>query len=156
MKPVLVLLFLIQSIIAFGQTEETQTKKYDFDKDCGDGTQTEMNICYYEATVELSKVMKKKYDCIMAYFDSEIKANSDDPETQAYYIKNKKDLALSQATWEKLKEQDGEFYNGGGGTETPMLISQSIIKDYKDRLSWLDNLIEVEGQGNNNPLMKCE
>lgn len=157
MKQSLILLLFLQSLIAFGQNEQTQTDKYNFDKECHEAdTQTDVNICLYEASVKLSKVVKKKYDCIMAYFESEIKSNSDNPEIQSYFIKNKKDLALSQSTWEKLKEQNGEFYNGGGGTETPMLISQSIIKDYKDRLAWLDNLIEEEGQGKNNPLMKCE
>jgi uncharacterized protein YecT (DUF1311 family) len=103
--------------------------------------------------------MEKKYNCIITYFNSQIKYySSNDNDNQAQYIKMKADLVSSQATWEKLKNQNSDFYSRGkdSGTETPMLISQSIVKDYKDRLMWLDNLIEQEGQGNETQLLKCE
>jgi hypothetical protein len=156
MKPKLILLFLFQSILMNGQTE-MKNDKYNFDKDCFDGDQQDINICYSKAITKFSKVMEKKYNCIISYFDTQIKYYSNnDKEIESEYAKMKAKLISSQNTWEKLKEQNSDFYDGGGGTETPMLIGQSIVKDYKDRLTWLDNLIEEEGQGNEMELLKCE
>ena len=44
----------------------------------------------------------------------------------------------------------------GGGTITPMYVAQSLIKDEKDRLIWLDSIIEEEGQGDETEVLKCE
>lgn len=155
MKAKLIVLFLFRSILVLGQTE-SPNEKYNFDKGCGDGNQQEINICLYNAAIKLSKIAEEKYNCIIAYLDSEIKNSKDDPETEAQYAKMKASLISSQATWKKLKEQNSDFYNSNNGTETPMLMSQSNIKDYKDRLAWLDNLIEQEGQGNKIEILKCE
>jgi hypothetical protein len=51
---------------------------------------------------------------------------------------------------------NASYYESGGGTITPMLSAQSIIKDFRDRLEWLDNLIEEEGQGNQAKVLKCK
>lgn len=157
MKNKLIVLFLFQSILMLAQTQP-KNDKYNFDKDCGDRNQSDMNICLYNATTKLSKIVENKYNCIVTYLDAEIKdsENYPDPEIQAQYIKMKAVLIASQATWENLKKLNSDFYNVNDGTETPMLVSQSIIKDYKDRLAWLDNLIEQEGQGNNVGILKCE
>lgn len=155
MKTKLIVLFLFQSILMLSQTEP-QNDKYNFDKDCGDGNQADINICLYNATTKLSKIVEEKYNCIIAYLDTEIKDSNNDPEIEAQYVKMKASLIASQATWKKLKEQNSDFYRINDGTETPMWVSQSIIKDYKDRLSWLDNLIEYEGQGNEIKILKCE
>ena len=154
MKYILSIIFALQSFLIFGQTKQ-QNDKYNFDKDCGDGSQQAINICLYEATTKLSKIVEKKYNCIIAYLDTEIKKSKNNNEIEAQYVKMKVSLISSQATWKKLKEQNSDFYNVSDGTETPMLVSQSIIKDYKDRLIWLDNLIEVEGQGGTR-ILKCE
>ncbi|MEO8516927.1 MAG: lysozyme inhibitor LprI family protein [Flavobacterium sp.] len=155
MKSILLVLFFFYNILMFSQTE-SQNNKYDFDKKCGDGNQQSINICLSNAITKLSEVMDKKYNYIVAYLNTQIKSYTGDKEIQAAYIKMKANLVTSQATWRKLKDQNAEFYSGGGGTETPMLIGQSIIKDYKDRLIWLDNLIEEEGQGNETKILKSE
>jgi len=154
MKSIIILLIFFQSIYSFSQTEIQN--KYNYDEKCDDGDQQSINICLSNAIKKFALVTDNKYNCIIKYLDAEIKSDENDNEIKSQYIKMKASLISSQTTWEKLKEQNSDFYSGGGGTETPMLIGQSIIKDYKDRLVWLDNLIEYEGQGNETKILKCE
>ena len=64
-------------------------------------------------------------------------------------------MISSQETWRVLKKQNAEFWSDGGGSVTNQYIAESVIKDCKDRLVWLDNVIEEAGQGQTD-ILKCE
>lgn len=156
MKLLISLVFFLQSILIFSQNSETKDK-YNLDNNCYEGTQQDINYCLSKLELKLSKDIQIKYDCIIAYFDLKIKYYTErDTSIATDYIKMKKSITESQATWGKLKMENASFYTGDDGSETPMFIGQSLIKDDLDRLKWMDNLIEEEGQGNETEILKCK
>lgn len=148
--------FLLQCLFATGQNSQT-IEKYNLDQNCYDESgQQEINICYLKAAEKLSEILQTKYDCIMAFLDNRIMDYSNkDTIMVTYYSKMKQNIISSQEIWDKLKKENALFYDGGG-TITPMLIGQSLIRDIKDRLSRLDDYIEYIGQGNDDKILKCE
>ncbi len=148
---------MTQSILLIAQ-DSISYDKYNFDKDCYNGGQQEVNYCLSNVSVKLSKIVQNKYECLIAYFDLKIKKYSSSKDTSivADYIKEKQFLISSQVTWRKLADENASFWEIGGGTITPMYVAQSLIKDEKDRLIWLDSIIEEEGQGDETEVLKCE
>ncbi len=156
-KLLLIISLLLQSIILISQDSIT-IDKYNFDKDCYDGAQQEINYCLSNVSKKLSEIVQKKFECLVSYFDLKINEYSFSKDTSlvADYIKEKQFLTSSQLAWEKLAEENASFWEIGGGTITPMYVAISLIKDKKDRLIWLDSIIEEEGQGDVIVVLKCE
>jgi hypothetical protein len=131
--------------------------KYELDKKCYLLEQQQpLNACLSEKADKLKKIVEEKYNCILNYLQKEIeecaKEKCDDKD---YYTKHKNDLISSQETWRVLKKQNAQFWSDGGGSITNQYIAESVIKDCKDRLVWLDNVIEEAGQGQTD-ILKCE
>jgi len=155
---IFIITFLLQCFWVLGQNSHA-IDKYNFDKDCDQGGQQNINVCYTKAEEKLSKIMEIKYECVTAYFDIQIKKYSSsiaDTSIVANYIKEKQFLISSQTAWRKLADENARFLEIGGGTITPMYVAKSLIKDIKDRLKWLDGVIEEEGQGNEIKVLKCK
>ena len=148
---------MTQSILLIAQ-DSISNDKYNFDKDCYNGGQQDVNYCLSNVSDTLSKIVQLKYECLIAYFDLKIKKHSFSKDTSivADYIKEKQFLVSSQITWRKLADENASFWEIGGGTITPMYVAQSLIKDEKDRLIWLDSIIVEEGQGDETEVLKCE
>ena len=143
-------------VITVGNAQ-IKKSKYDLDKKCYSLDQQPLNSCLAETGTKLEKIIEKKYNCILNYLLSEIEdCSTSKCEDLEYYKKNRNDLISSQKAWVTLKNKNAEFWSGGGGTFTNQYIAESIIKDCKDRLEWLDNIIEEEGQGNHVEILKCE
>jgi uncharacterized protein YecT (DUF1311 family) len=168
MKPtltILILLFLFSDIKVYSQNkvptspqQSQSNEKYNFDKDCGDGGQQDINYCLSEAEKKLIKILQIKYECLIAYFDKEIKEYSSSVKDRSILVDLKQEkqfLISSQIAWRKLADENASFWGLGGGTQMPMYVAESLIKDTKDRLKWLDNVIE-EGQGPVNEVLNCE
>lgn len=161
---ILFFICLLVQINAYSQNKSSKPinteriDKYDVDNNCDEGGQQEMNYCLSEAEKKLLKIMLTKYKCLIAYFDSQINeyASPKDSAILADVLKQKKYLISSQKAWKKLADQNAAYWNIGGGTITPMYVAQSFIKDIKDRLYWLDNIIEEEGQGDEVEVLKCQ
>jgi uncharacterized protein YecT (DUF1311 family) len=157
-----ILLILIISLpfkLILGQ-ESLKIDKYNLDSACYsmDGQQ-DVNYCLFEAKNKLSKIMQIKFDCLIAYFDFEIikySSSIEDTSIVADYIQEKQLLISSQNDWSKLTEDNARFWGIGGGSISPMYVAESLIKDIKDRLKWLDDIIEEEGQGNVIEVLRCE
>jgi uncharacterized protein YecT (DUF1311 family) len=150
--------FFLFLIITVGNAQ-IKKSKYDLDKKCYslEQQQQPLNACLAETVTKLEKIVEIKYNCILNYLQSEIEdCSTSKCEDLEYYIKNKNDFINSQKAWVNLKDKNAAFWSGGGGTITNQYIAESIIKDCKDRLVWLDNIIEEEGQGNETRILKCE
>ncbi|MCX6269700.1 MAG: hypothetical protein NTU44_00485 [Bacteroidetes bacterium] len=153
---VLIVILSLSSLWAFTQDPQPNDK-YNCDKNCNTGGQQDMNFCLSKAQEKLSKIMQIKYECLIGFFDAKINYFArKDSLIASDYLRMKKRIISSQFTWEKLKKENADFYKDGGGTITPMLIIQSLIKDLKDRLKWLDDVIEELGQGDESEVLKCE
>jgi len=136
---------------------QKSTPKYELDKKCYSlGQQQPLNACLSEKAEKLRKIVEEKYNCILNYLQKEIENCAKEKcEDLEYYTKHKNDLVSSQKAWRTLREKNSEFWSGGGGTITNQYIAESLIKDCKDRLTWLDNVIEEAGQGQTD-ILKCE
>jgi uncharacterized protein YecT (DUF1311 family) len=158
MKQIILLIILVLfGHISFGQDSLT-INKYNLDKDCNQGGQQEMNVCYGKAMEKLSKIMQTKYECLINYLDNRIKYYYSIKDTSSFfeYKKMKLFISTSQTIWEELQIENASFYKSGGGTITPMLVSESLIMDLKDRLMRLDDFIEEIGQGDDTEVLKCK
>lgn len=148
--------FFILLVITVSNAQ-IKKSKYDLDKKCYASDQQALNSCLAETGIKLEKIIEKKYHCILNYLQSEIEdCLASKCEDLEYYRKNRNDLISSQKAWVTLKDKNAEFWSGGGGTITNQYVAESIIKDCKDRLKWLDNIIEEKGQGNQVKILKCE
>ncbi len=132
---------------------------YNLDKYCYQGGQQEINFCLNEVDKKLSDILQVKYGCLVSYYESEINKYStsiNDTLILTDLKKQKQFLISSQTAWRKLTKANALFWSTGGGTITPMHVAQSSIKDIKDRLLWLDSIIEEEGQGNVRQVLSCK
>ena len=148
-----ILILMIFSIC----NSQKKTSKYEIDKKCYSLTQQQpLNGCLTEKAIILKKKVEDKYNCILNYLQKKIEnCNKEKCEEFEYYKKHKDNLISSQKTWRTLKKQNAEFWDGGGGSITPMYIAESVIQDCKDRLNWLDNVIEEAEQGGTE-ISKCQ
>lgn len=131
--------------------------KYELDEECYLlEEQQNLNACLSEKAEKLKKIVEEKYNCILNYLQKEIEeCKKEKCKDLDYYKKHKNDLISSQEIWRVLKKQNAEFWSDGGGSITNQYIAESVIKDCKDRLVWLDNVIEEDGQGQTD-ILKCE
>lgn len=163
---ILIFLFLLVGNNVFAQSNDIKEakysqaiNKYNLDKDCGDGGQQEINFCLSIAEKKILNILQVKYDCLIAYCDGQISKYSISAKDSSILtdLKKQKQLLISsQTAWRKLADENASFWEIGGGTITPMYVAQSFIKDIKDRLIWLDDIIEEEGQGNVKEVLKCK
>jgi len=131
--------------------------KYEIDKRCYSlGQQQSLNACLSEKAEKLEQIVEEKYSCILNYLQKEIEACAKEKcEDLNEYTEHKNNLIGSQETWRVLKKQNAKFWSDGSGSVANQYIAESIIKDCKDRLVWLDNVIEEEVQGQT-AIIKCE
>lgn len=154
MKTILTFLFVVTAIVCSAQDH---TSKYNDDRNCyALEQQQSLNICLAEQAEKLKKRVEEKYNCILNYLQREIEScEKETCEDLNFYKKNKNDLIRSQVTWNTLRLQNATFWEGGGGSITNQYIAESLIKDCKDRLKWLDSIIEEAGQGQT-AILKCD
>lgn len=143
----------------YGQINN-QFDKYNFDTACNDGnlSQQEINICIGKVLEKLNKVMGNKCLYLESSIDSLIKDTTNNSKDRiADYKRIKSILISSQIAWERLEENNSEFYKTfyGQGTELPMYYGLSKIQDIKDRLKRIDDFIETLGQEKES-LIKCK
>jgi uncharacterized protein YecT (DUF1311 family) len=155
-RTILLISLLFQLLQSHGQTCQT-SPKYNLDENCSEGGQQNMNYCFSKAVDTLKKIMNVKYTCITRFLDSKIKYYSKNDTSQVSdYKKMKRIIISSQKIWVKLQAENVSFYEGGGGTITPMLVAQSLIMDLKDRLRRLDEFIKEIGQGDDSAVLNCK
>ncbi|RDC66158.1 lysozyme inhibitor LprI family protein [Adhaeribacter pallidiroseus] len=163
MRQILTMLFVLISSVVYSQNNEIITNqkaqlldRYNFDDDCGNGAQQDINICLGKAIEKLEKLLFDKYRCLISSLDMAIQKNSlEDKQQASEYKKIKKAIITSQKTFEKLKKQNTIFYLSyyREGTERPMFFGLSKIQDLKDRLNRLDDYLETLEQDN---VIKCK
>jgi hypothetical protein len=142
------------AISSYGKIVDTY---YIYENGCDTGGQQDWNYCLAKAADTLSAILYKKYTCIVSYLEGEIEQNSHsikDTAILSMYKKEKKSVLESQATWEKLLNENFNYYKGDGGTMENMDLALSLIEDDKDRLRRLDRIITELGEGFDH--MQCD
>jgi uncharacterized protein YecT (DUF1311 family) len=121
-------------------------------------TQAELNDCTYKELLLLHSIMNTKLDCIINYLDdqkNESKAISDST-MESYYVNMEILINTSQDEWFELMSTNASFYIQfyQYGSMAPFAKNTSAIKDVLDRISRLNDFIEILSQGLENRI--CE
>ncbi len=156
MRPILIAFFIFFSCNLIAQNLDTTNAQVyiDFEvkrSDCyeQDGQQN-VNYCLSVLVSDLELIMKTKFDCIIRYYDNKIEEysrNKKDSLIIADLTYQKSSLLLSQENWRKLSDSNSNYWDSGGGTISGQYVAESLIKDIKDRMLFLDNIISEENQG---------
>lgn len=130
----------------FINSEFEEKQSYCYEQD----GQQNVNYCLSVIVNELEVILQTKFECILQYYDNEIERSSRNKKDSQIVtnIKNqKRSLKLSQKHWKKMQDANSEYWNLGGGTISGQYVAESLIKDLKDRILFLDNIISEESQG---------
>jgi hypothetical protein len=112
--------------------------------------------CLLTASEKLDELVNVKYKCILRYLDKQVldcsKMNCGKEELE-FYTTQKNNFIASQKKWAELQSTNSNFYWDIRIISNVNYV-KSLIKDSLDRLKYLDQLIEHEGEGSNE-ILKC-
>ena len=116
--------------------------------ECYDGSQQEMNICSRNEYLYYDSILNEKYSKLLEVLNAKLDRQSSyeykfEYEATKEYI-NK--ITQSEKDWIKLKlsnaEVTGSYFEEG--TMGPLIVNHQLIIDTKDRIVFIEHLLEGE------------
>ena len=146
------ILFLIISLNTYSQknTDISLSNKNTIDTvfDCYNGTQLEMNICSYNEFMYYDSIVNLKYKNLLNLINTRLKEEKEYQELFEYNqtLLLKETLISSQKVWNDLKNENTEIIKilYEGGSMKPMVINIQAINDIKNRIEFIEKLINNE------------
>lgn len=114
--------------------------------DCYDGSQAEMNMCSYNEYRYYNSLLTVRFKETTDQIKTDMESYKDmltESEVEIYE-QQISSLERSQEAWLKFREENASVlsYQYYGGSIEPLMVNTQRIRDTKERLMFLDDLLE--------------